>query len=111
MASFDKLFQSVREDDFVEYFLFPPIESTNENEQNKLLSSMLAKANKIIDKVTSDFLWHKDAFKLSIRTSIYNELNNVSDDNGKSFIPILYPFKLEWLLVNVLFSVIIQSKN
>lgn len=83
MANINTLFESVREDDFVEYYLFPPIESKDEIEQEKILSSILSKANKIINKYTTDFLWHKDEFKLSARTSIYNELNNFSGDNGK----------------------------
>lgn len=83
MANCDKLFNLVREDDFVEYYLFPPIETRNEFEQEKVLSSILVKVNKIIDKYTTAFLWHKDAFKLSPRTSVYNELNSVTEDNGK----------------------------
>lgn len=84
MAKVDTLFHCVREDDFVEYFLFPPIESVDEIEQEKILNSILEKADKIINKYTKDFIWHKDGFKLSARTTIYNKLNNASDDDGKT---------------------------
>lgn len=82
MENFDGILQHIQEDDFVEYYLFPPIESVIELEQEKKLSSILAKANKIIETHTKDFLWHKDGFKLSSRTLVYNKLNNVGE-NGK----------------------------
>lgn len=82
MAHFDSLLESVREDDFVEYFLYPPIDSTNEIDEEKILNGILEKANKVIEKHTKNFLWHKDAFKLSVRTSIFNKLNK-DEKNGK----------------------------
>lgn len=83
MADADNIFQTVREDDFVEYYLFPHIESKDVKEQENILSSILAKANKVINKYTTNFLWHKDEFKLSARTSIYNTFKNVEEIDGK----------------------------
>lgn len=79
MTSTDSLLQLIREDDFVEYYLFPPIESKNNIEQEKILSSILEKANKIVNKYVTGFLWHKDPFKLSVGSSLHNKLNNIDD--------------------------------
>ncbi|CAG9831641.1 unnamed protein product [Diabrotica balteata] len=77
MAGMTNVLETVREDDFVEYFIFPQIETHDEQEQENILTALLDKTNKIIHKYTKNFLWHKDDFKLVIRTSTSNFLNEI----------------------------------
>ncbi|KAJ8953969.1 hypothetical protein NQ314_007162, partial [Rhamnusium bicolor] len=89
MAGVNNVLESVREDDFVEYFLFPPIETCDEKEQETILSSILSEVNKIVKKYTDNYLWHKDEFKLIPRTSIYNTLSHI-DGKRETLAPHLY---------------------
>ncbi|XP_050300653.1 protein ecdysoneless [Anthonomus grandis grandis] len=68
------LLQTFREDDFVEYYLFPSLQSTDEKEQEALLETVLSKANRVIEKYTQDYLWHKDPIQFVSRTSLSNFL-------------------------------------
>lgn len=108
MAGVTNILESVREDDFVEYFLFPPIETNDEQEQERILTAILDKANKIIHKYTKNFLWHKDEFRLVVRTSISNYLNEL-DGQRENLPPHLYGvshygdnIEDEWFMVFIL---------
>lgn len=81
----NNVLEFVREEDFVEYFIFPSIKSENENEQQQQLLSLLKKVNEIVSSLTHDYLWHKDPFKLIQRTSITSKLNHLISQNGKQF--------------------------
>ncbi|RZC37469.1 SGT1 -like ecdysoneless [Asbolus verrucosus] len=81
MAGGGNVLESVREDDFVEYYLFPPIDSRDDKEQEVVLNRVLSQAEKVIQKFTKQYLWHKDEFKLTARTWISNSLIH---DNGKT---------------------------
>ncbi|CAH0547417.1 unnamed protein product [Brassicogethes aeneus] len=83
MAGVNNILESVREDDFVEYYLFPVINSEDIKEQETILSCVLSKANKIIDNYSKNYLWHKDEFKLVPRTSISNLLTHIDGKNEK----------------------------
>lgn len=65
--------ETVREDDFVEYFIFPAI-NANDNEEISLKNT-LESVNNVIKKLTKDYLWHKDEFNLGVRTEDSNVLN------------------------------------
>ncbi|KAJ8924921.1 hypothetical protein NQ315_001078 [Exocentrus adspersus] len=108
MAGVNNMLETVREDDFVEYFLFPAIEARNETEEETLLSSILDKANKIVKKYADDYLWHKDEFRLSPRTSIHNKLSHI-DGVKENLPPHLYGvshygdnIEDEWFIVYIL---------
>ncbi|XP_056649170.1 protein ecdysoneless [Diorhabda sublineata] len=77
MAGVTNVLETVREDDFVEYFIFPHLECNDEQQQEKILTAILNKAKKIIDKYAKNYLWHKDEFQLSIRISTSNFLNEI----------------------------------
>ncbi|XP_060535573.1 protein ecdysoneless [Cylas formicarius] len=81
MTSIKNALQLVRADDFVEYYLFPSIDSRDEKDQETTLNTVLQKANKIVEKYAKNYLWHKDAFKLTIRTSHSNYLRHIEDKN------------------------------
>lgn len=63
--------ETVREDDFVQYFIFPKITGNNENEESShvSLNSYLSKVTDVINKYSSDYLWHKDSFNIVPRTA------------------------------------------
>lgn len=93
MAGLNNVLETVREDDFVEYYLFPPIETCSEKEEETILSSILTKANKIVKKYTTNYLWHRDEFKLVPRASIYNSLNRIDGKKGNTDLiklPLIY---------------------
>jgi hypothetical protein len=85
MARNVNVLESVREDDFVEYYLFPPIDSRDEKDQEIALNRVLTQANRITEKYTQRYLWHKDEFKLTVRTWISNSL--IHDSENAEFLP------------------------
>lgn len=76
-----RILEFVREEDFVEYYLFPPTDSADEKCQLDILNSILSKANKIVEGYTKNFLWHKEEFKLIPRIS--NGLSHIDNHKGK----------------------------
>lgn len=84
MASKNNVLESVREDDFVEYYVFPPIETRDDKEQEFLLNRILNQCEKIVKKYSDEYLWHKDEFKLTVRTWISNTLIQEDEKSGKS---------------------------
>ncbi|CAH1367265.1 unnamed protein product [Tenebrio molitor] len=85
MARNVNVLESVREDDFVEYYLFPPIDSRDEKDQEIALNRVLTQAKRITEKYTQRYLWHKDEFKLTVRTWISNSL--IHDSENAEFLP------------------------
>ncbi|XP_022921277.1 protein ecdysoneless [Onthophagus taurus] len=59
--------KTVREDDFVEYFLFP-LESFCEDECKRKLKSVMDNVNKLIKEYMSEYIWHRDTFNLTIKS-------------------------------------------
>lgn len=76
--------ETVREDDFVEYFIFPQLNS-NENEEI-VLNNYLTKINNAIRNQTKDYLWHKDEFNVTTRPKTSHLLNEDFDKRGKYYI-------------------------
>lgn len=85
----DKIFganlEFVREDDYVEYFLFPKLnESSNteecggaeEQEVRKQLQEVQGQCMKFVEKLIKErqYIWHKDEFQLRIRTCTKQEM-------------------------------------
>lgn len=84
----DKIFganlEFVREDDYVEYFLFPKLneidnieESTvEEQEVRKQLEEIQGQCMKYVEKLIKErqYIWHKDEFQLRIRTCTKQEM-------------------------------------
>lgn len=57
----------VRNDDFIEYFLFPDIDKLSEADEDKALSDVLKQVNDIASSYTANFIWHKDSFNLKAK--------------------------------------------
>lgn len=85
-----RVLEGVREDDFVEYYLFPQCGTLTEKEQDEFLSDISEKCSRIVNEITKDHLWHKDKFTLLPRTTITNKLVNLDDKNGEWLILISF---------------------
>lgn len=84
MANMNNVLECVREEDFVEYFIFPAISTNDLKEQEYILNSLLKKIQKeIIDKYCKDYIWHRDDFKLVPRTRMTNLLAIEDENKGK----------------------------
>lgn len=70
----------VRNDDFIEYFLFPSIDPLPENE-DEVLNEILKQVINAANSYTSSYIWHKDSFNLKARNRNSHLLN--PDENGK----------------------------
>lgn len=79
MAKVDAL-EFIREDDFVEYYIFPSILSNNEKDQEEILNSTLQRVSKTINKYCNQYLWHKDEFRLMSKTKSYCMLDSEEGD-------------------------------
>lgn len=83
--------QRVRDDDFVECFLFPSFcyNNTKEPVSRNLLISEIEKFNKEIDKYTKDYMWHRDFLVFQPMTKnfiLLNEkLQGATGDPGGNF--------------------------
>lgn len=72
----------VRNDDFIEYFLFPSIDHDSEEREDGIINEFLTQINEISNSYTSNYIWHKDSFNLKARNRHAHLLN--PDDNGES---------------------------
>ena len=70
----------VRNDDFIEYFLFPDIK---EGQEDEVLSEILTQVNDIARAYTSTYIWHKDPFNLKARDRNSHLLNPESKGESR----------------------------
>jgi len=77
MDRLNNVLKTVREDDFVEYYIF----LQDEGAQNTL-DTILIEANKIISLYSQNYLWHKDPIKLTVRTELSNLLTEIDGIEG-----------------------------
>ncbi|KAK9874394.1 hypothetical protein WA026_002741 [Henosepilachna vigintioctopunctata] len=110
MTDLNNILKNVREDDFIEYFLFPNLSVISEAEEETFLSTLLEECNKIIQEIAKDHLWHKDKLELVCRSTNMNKLNNIDSENVR-FPPHLYGvthfgenIEDEWLIVYIIFE-------
>lgn len=83
MDRLNNVLKTVREDDFVEYYIFLQDDGT--------LETILIEANKIISLYSQDYLWHKDPMKLTVRTELSNLLTEIDGVEGE--------YSVYWVLV------------
>lgn len=91
--SLSSILKPVREDDFVEYFLFPSgLNQTDVSLENcePLLESLLAEVNKLSKDYCQRYIWHRDGFKVNIRKGdlqqrLLIEANERDANEGRSF--------------------------
>lgn len=75
--------ETVRNYDFIEYFLFPLITEDCEIDEDLALSELLNQINELSNTYTSNFIWHKDSFNLKARNRNSFLLN--PEQKGESF--------------------------
>jgi hypothetical protein len=80
---FEMALEIVRNDDFIEYFLFPNIDQVSEGEEEDVLSEILSKINEISSAYTSSYIWHKDPFVLKARNRNSHLLNPESKGESR----------------------------
>lgn len=91
----------VRNDDFIEYFLFPTIDHVAEAQEDAALDELLRQINEISSSYTSNYIWHKDPFNLKARNRNSHLLN--PDAKGESCLHLpIYPKKR--FIINFFFS-------
>lgn len=71
--------EMVRNDDFIEYFLFPDVGDVSEGQENDALDAVLKRVNDIASAYTSSFIWHKDPFSVKARNRNSHLLNPDSE--------------------------------
>ena len=74
----------VKSEDFIEYFLFPDFNGTDENDKEGLLKEIIQKINEIAKAFTSKYIWHKDPFE--IRTKPFTSILSNPEDGGKQLL-------------------------
>ena len=73
--------ETVRADDFVEYFLFPNLNSNAAEDNESNLDMVVLEINRIIERYCKEYIWHKDEFRLTPRSNLL--LENQADLSGK----------------------------
>lgn len=73
----------VRNDDYVEYFLFPNIDQVSESEEEEILNEVVKQVNEISSTYTSNYIWHKDPFGVKARNRNSHLLN--PESKGESY--------------------------
>lgn len=74
--------ETVRTDDFIEYYLFPDL-SQIETEKNDTLQTICEQIQQIAIKHCENYIWHKDSFRVTPRYGNANLLTeNPIDDCG-----------------------------
>lgn len=74
--------ETIRADDFVEYFLFPSLEELPGNEPDEKLNNFLADVNNCVRRFIGDYIWHKEPFQLITRTPETMKLFADHDPDG-----------------------------
>ncbi|XP_055623997.1 protein ecdysoneless [Toxorhynchites rutilus septentrionalis] len=115
--SLSSALKPVREDDFVEYFLFPAgLDQTDVSLENcePLLESLLAEVDKLSKEYCQRYIWHRDGFKVIIRKGdLQQRLLIEANDGDVDEVPLsphLYGIthfgdnvQDEWFIVSLLF--------
>lgn len=70
------ILEVARAEDFVEYFLFPNVQSTELKDINEQLNNNLKSINIIVEKYCKNYIWHKDEFRLTVRGCDENIVGN-----------------------------------
>lgn len=102
------LLKTVREDDYVEYYIFPKLEGALS--ERDLLAKYLGDITQLVNSYTKDYIWHKDEFNLSIRDENFSCLLNeeVEEDLPAHFYGVLHygdNIEDEWFLTFLLHQV------
>ncbi|KAK4876789.1 hypothetical protein RN001_009295 [Aquatica leii] len=109
MANSLNFLHSTREDDFVEYFVYPSLLTCKDSKaEQTVLKNTLKQVESIVQRHSEKYLWHRDEFKLVVRTS---EDSLLAIDTNET-LPHLYGvthcgdnIEDEWFIVYLLYEV------
>lgn len=74
--------ETIRADDFLEYFLFPGECAGNEAGETSYMEGLLREINEEVKTFVGDHIWQKDPFQLIIQTKA-SQFPNENKDNGE----------------------------
>ncbi|KAF5304047.1 hypothetical protein FQA39_LY01832 [Lamprigera yunnana] len=101
--------QISREDDFVEYFVYPLINCKDSKTEQTTLKNVLNEIEGVVNKCTEGYIWHRDNFKLIVRST---EDLVLAIDKQKEALPHLYGISHygdniedEWFIVYLLYEI------
>lgn len=106
--------ETIRADDFVEYFLFPDLSQSNgidsgNNNASDSLEQIRTRITEESNKFIGDYIWHKDRFQLIVKSDNL-KLTNDNDEEGACVNGRFPLLKLRNLIFNILsFAVILQK--
>lgn len=110
-ANILNLLETVREDDYVEYHLFPNISCNDlqNNSEEFYLSKCLTQVQTIVEKYCATYLWHKDKFNVVLRETsnqmLLNDEHSIKDSMPSHLYGIIHygdNIEDEWFLVYLL---------
>lgn len=78
----NKVTETIRADDFVEYFLFPSLDELPGTSEEEKLDRFLQEINGHVNIFTKDFIWHKEPFQLIARSGDTSKLLNENEQGG-----------------------------
>lgn len=72
--------ETIKSEDFIEYFLFPKINQVSEDDERDALANLLQTIDEISNNFIKSYIWHKDSFNLKVRTRSSHLLKKDSDE-------------------------------
>lgn len=80
------LLESVRAEDYVEYFLFPSVRSPDNNSVDQDLAQLTEQINRIAAEYCGNYIWHKDGFRVAPRFgNAHLLIEQTLDNSGKLY--------------------------
>lgn len=81
MSTITAPLETVRAEDFIEYYLFPDVKQSSTSDISTVLEDVIQQITKISKQYTSTYIWHKDSFRVTSRYGnanllIENQLDN-----------------------------------
>lgn len=104
--------ETVRDDDFVEYFLFvrPDNNEIDKEEIEQHIKCLNAKVLEFVNRLSDQFIWHKDQFNLIPRFCLSAELQKSfsdSSDGNECYLSII----IHWLNIKKYFILLMLLDN
>lgn len=77
--------ETIRAEDFVEYFLFPSSGTNIDEDETDYLEKILRDVNEEAKKFIGDYIWQRDSFQLIVKPKATKYLNENSDEGKRRF--------------------------
>lgn len=112
------ILQFVREEDFVEYFLFPELPDTDGPDNQQLMNQLEAQIVEVAADFAKNYIWHKDNFQIRQRTGDSTLLDEVLTEATAPTVPHFHGvshfgdnIQDEWLIVAILLELTRKIKG